>query len=76
MFAAHLLVAAVALRSAGAPTFVWAVTGLAGCAYALSTAPWQVVPDAVLMPFQCGEIVLLVWLFLVSRRPPLGRAAS
>jgi hypothetical protein len=68
VFAVHLLVAAVALRCAGAPGLVWVATGLAGCAYLLSVVPWQVVPDAVLMPFQCGEVVLLVWLFVVSRR--------
>ena len=66
VFGGHLLIASVALWRAGAPVFVWVATGLAGCAYALGVV--AVVPGVVLMPFQLGEMVLLVWLFVVSRR--------
>jgi hypothetical protein len=70
VFAAHMMITAVALQRIGAPALVWVATGLCGFAYLLDALPgqWHIVPSGAVLPFQLGELVLMVWLFVVSRR--------
>jgi len=71
VFGVHLLYAAAAVRIAtGARIVVWLATAAAGVAYLLDALPTgaRLVDSSVLVPFMFGELVLLGWLFVISRR--------
>lgn len=77
VFGLHLLIAAVALwRSRVVPWVVPAATALAGAAYLFDDAlsrftdvTWR----GALVPLMLGELLLMGWLLLVSRRLPVNR---
>ena len=79
VFGLHLVIAGIALwRSRLAPRAVAALTTLAGFAYLADAALTRATDTSaadVLVPLMLGELVLMAWLLLASRRPRAVTAA-